>query len=242
MSVLFEVWRRTAPEGVVMRYGQIRRNLEVLRNEQLIPDDLEKAADVGFGSGAGSIALAELFPRATITAIDNASSQQNHPDYFRRKLPKWTSRFEVILGDAREVAPKLGHHELVLALRPNMVDPRQSRESTTWEEDSLFMARNFIALAAMAEPQSGTTLVGYNPHEDPGALWEIAKRVDTGKLFNKLVRYVVENGDEWLILSGVKQEVLEQANLDPRTILTDVGRKEPSHIELRKLWRDADGS
>lgn len=242
MSVLFEVWRRTVPEGVVMRYDQIRRNLETLRDEGLIPDRLGKAVDVGFGSGAGSIALAELFRQATITAIDNASSQQNDPDYFRRKLPKWTGRLEVVLDDVREVATKLGTHELVLSSRPNMVNPRQSRELTTWEEDSLFIAKNFIALAEMTEPQSGTALVGYNPHEDPGALWEIAKRVDTGKLFNKLVRYGVENGDDWLILSGVKQKVLDQAKSDPSILLTVIGKKESTHIELRRIWRNADGS
>lgn len=217
-----------------MRYSQIRRNLETLRSEKLVPDQLEKAADVGFGSGAGSIVLAELFPQAIITAIDNASSQQNHPDYYCRNFPKWTSRIETVLDDAREAAPKLGVHDLVLASRPNMVD---HRKKTTWEEGSLFIAGNFIALAEMTEPKSGVALVGYNPHEDPGALWELAKRVDVGKLFNRLVRYEVENGDDWLVLSGVKQEVLKKAKRDRTIILTDIGKKIPNTEELKNLWK-----
>lgn len=221
-----------------MRYDQIRRNIKTLRDDGLIPDDIKKAADVGFGSGAGSIALAELFHQAIVTAIDNASSQQDHPDYCRRKLPKWTSRLEIILDDAREAAPKLGGHDLVLASRPNMVDQRRGM---SWEDDSLFIAGNFIALAEMAEPQQGVVLVGYNPHEDPGALWELAKRVDTGKLFNKLVRYGVENGDDWLVLSGVNQAVLAEARTTPEILLTSVGKKEPSSVELQRLWRNADG-
>lgn len=239
MSVLFEVWRRTVSESVVMRYDQIRRNIKTLRDEGLIPNDIEKAADVGFGSGAGSVALAELFHQAIVTAIDNASSQQNDHDYHRRKLPKWTSRLEIVLDDVREVAPKIGYHDLVLVSRPNMANPQRS---ATWEEDSMFMARNFIALAEMTKPQSGVALVGYNPHEDPGALWELAKRVDTGKLFNDLKRYRVEHGDEWLILSQVNKKALEEAKLNPKAILTSIGKKEPSWVELRELWRNADGS
>ena len=239
MSVLFEVWRRTVPEIVVDRYRDIRKNLEALGGDGLIPSTIERVADVGYGSGGGTIALADLFPKAIVTAIDNASSQQLRMQYLCRDLPRWTSRIEVIEEDARTVAQKLGTHDLVLASRPNMVD---AKKSTTWEEDSLFIAGNFIALAAMVEPQSGTVLVGYNSDEDPGVLWELAKRVDTGKLFNRIVRYGVENGDDWLVLSGVKQEVLEQAKSDSRVILTVVGKKEPSHIELRRIWRDADDS
>ena len=242
MSVLFEVWRRRQPEEVVGRYRDIRKNLEALGGDGLIPSKVQRAADVGYGSGGGTIALADLFPKAIITAIDDASSQQLRMEYFRRDLPQWTSRIEVVEEDARTAARKLEAHDLVLASRPNMVNPRQSRESTTWEEDSLFIAENFIALAIMAEPQSGTVLVGYHPHEDPGALWEIAKRVDAGKIFNKLVRYGVENGDDWLILSGVKQKVLDQAKSDPSILLTVIGKKEPTHIELRRIWRNADDS
>lgn len=180
-----------------------------------------------------------MFQEAIITAIDNASSQQLRMKYVRRDLPRWTSRIEVIQEDARAVAQKLGPHDLVLASRPNMVDPRKS---TTWEEDSLFIAGNFIALAEMTEPKSGVVLVGYNPDEDPGALWELAKRVDTGKLFNKLVRYGVENGDEWLVLSGVNQAALAEAKENPKILLTSVGKKEPSYVELQRIWRNADGS
>ncbi|MEK7111679.1 MAG: class I SAM-dependent methyltransferase [Patescibacteria group bacterium] len=152
MSVLFEVWRRTVPETAVDRYRDIRRNLEALGKDGLIPSTVSRAADVGYGSGGGTVALADLFPKAIVTAIDNASSQQLHMQYLRRDLPRWSGRIEAIEEDARIAAQKHGAHDLVLASRPNMVDPGKS---TTWEEDSVFIARNFVALAEMAEPQSG---------------------------------------------------------------------------------------
>lgn len=51
MSVLFEVWKRRKPEVVVNRYRDIRRNLEVLIEDGLIPSTVEQVADFGFGSG-----------------------------------------------------------------------------------------------------------------------------------------------------------------------------------------------
>lgn len=234
MSVLFEVWRRTVPETAVDRYRDIRRNLEALGKDGLIPSTVSRAADVGYGSGGGTVALADLFPKAIVTAIDNASSQQLHMQYLRRDLPRWSGRIEAIEEDVRIAAQKHGAHDLVLASRPNMVDPGKS---TTWEEDSVFIARNFVALAEMAEPQSGKILVGYNSDEDPGALLELAKRVDAGKLFGQLVRYGVKNGDDWLVLSGVKPEILEKAKTDPKILLTDIGRKIPTTEELKNLWK-----
>jgi hypothetical protein len=220
VSVLFEVWKRTVPEGVVMRYGQIRRNLEVLRNEQLIPDKLEKVADVGFGSGAGSIALAELFRQATITAIDNASSQQNNPDYRRRVLPRWTSRLKDVSDDVKKVAPELGFHNVVMASRIPFSD---LESPVDWKEDSLMAARTFVALASLAEPEKGVVLVGYNPHEDPGALWELTQRVNPGNLFKNLTRYQVEHGDDWLVARGVKKDILQEAKSKPEMLLTKLG-------------------
>lgn len=211
----------------------------MLIEDGLIPSTVEEVADFGFGGGGGTIALADVYPKAIVTAIDNASTQQLRLRYVRRDLPRWSGRIEVVEEDARIAARRLGSHDLVLASRPNMADPRKT---TTWEEDSLFKAENFIALAEMTELQSGTALVGYNPEEDPGVLNELTKRVDASKLFNELVRYGVENGDEWLVLSGVNQAALAEAKENPKILLTSVGKKEPSYVELQRIWRNADGS
>lgn len=234
MSVLFEVWKRTVPSDAVFRYEQIRRNIEALQDDGLIPNVIERAVDVGFGSGGGSIALADIFPKAVIAAVDNASAQQNHPQYRRRELPRWTSRFEFVPEDLKVAAPKLGNHDIVLASRIPFSDMDRP---INWKDDSISAAQTLVALALMVEPETGTVLVGYDPHEDPGALWELAKRVDTGKLFNKLGRYGVKNGDDWLVLSGVKQEVLKKAKTDPKILLTDIGKKLPTMEELKNLWK-----
>lgn len=135
MSVIFEIWKQTVPEGVVIRYGQIRRNIKTLQDDGLIPENIERAADAGYGSGAGS----------------NASTQQNDPDYRRRKLP-WTSRFKVVPDDVKKVNSTLGHHDIVLVSRI----PFSNLESPIdWKEDSLDAARTFVSIASLATlPQS----------------------------------------------------------------------------------------
>lgn len=239
MSVLFEVWKRTVPPEAVSRYKEIKLNIEALREDGLVPSKIDRAADVGFGSGGGSIALADIFQKAVITAVDNASAQQNHPQYRRRELPRWTSRFEVVSEDMKMAAPKIGRQDIVLASRIPFSD---MDNPINWKDDSISAAQTLVALALMAEPETGVVLVGYDPDEDPGALWELAKRVDTGKLFNRLVRYGVEDGDDWLVMSGVKQKALEDAKANPEILLTSVGKKEPSWVELQRLWCNVDGS
>lgn len=234
MSVLFEVWKRTVPPEAVSRYKEIKLNIEALREDGLVPSKIDRAADVGFGSGGGSIALADIFPKAVITAVDNASAQQNHPQYRRRELPRWTSRFEVVSEDMKMAAPKLGRQDIVLASRIPFSD---MDNPINWKDDSIFAARTLVALALMVEPDTGTLLVGYDPHEDPGALFELAKRVDTGMIFINLGRFRVEHGDDWLILSGVKQQVLDLAKFQPEILLTDIGKKLPTMEELKNLWK-----
>jgi len=228
------------PEGIVMRYGQIKRNIRTLQAEGLIPDKIERVADVGYGSGAGSIAIADLFIEATITAIDNSSSQQNYPDYHRRPLPCWTSRFEAVSNDVKKVAPKLEHHDIVLASRIPFSD---MNKKVDWRVDSLDAAETFIALTLLVKPETGVVLIGYEPHEDPGALWELEKRIDSGKLFNNLMRYQVENGDDWLVLKGVKRDALIASQSDPEILLTEIGKKLPpinSFAEYLRLDRSHD--
>lgn len=232
MSVLFEVWKRTVPPEAVSRYKEIKLNIEALREDGLVPSKIDRAADVGFGSGGGSIALADIFPKAVITAVDNASAQQNHPQYHRRELPRWTSRFEVVSEDMKMAAPKLGRQDIVLASRIPFSD---MDNPINWKDDSIFAAQTLVALALMVEPDTGTLLVGYDPHEDPGALWELSKRLDAGKIFRNLIRYQVKNGDDWLVLNGVKKNELITSKSDPEILLTDIGKKLPSMEELKNL-------
>lgn len=228
-----------SPEAV-SRYEEIRLNIEVLRDDGLIPNTVERAADVGFGSGGGSIALAELFPQAIVTAIDDASSQQGFSRYRRRTLPRWTSRIEFVPDDLKAVASKLGGNDIVLASRIPFSD---MNKRVDWKIDSLDAAKTLVALALLVKPKTGVVIVGYDPHEDPGALWELGKRLDAGKLFSNLKRYQVENGDDWLVLGGVDQGALIASKSDPEILLTDVGKKLPpmsSFAEYLKLNRSLD--
>src|SRR3990167_1047619 len=98
MTALHEIWRRTVPKDVDHRYQVIRDNLTTIQAHGWLPQKAERILDVGFGSGAGAIALKEIYPKAEIIAIDNAATQQRDSDYQRRSLPKWTN-FIVIEED-----------------------------------------------------------------------------------------------------------------------------------------------
>lgn len=234
MSKTVDIWKRTASPGAQARYRDLKENFEVLQKNGYLPREAKRVIDVGSGSGGGSLALTDLFPHALITAVDNASTQQDDSRYQLEKLPGWTSIIEFYPHDIRDFAPTLKPHDVVVASRL----PFSDRWHPTWRRACLHAAEMLITLSLLSEPEKGVVLVGYERQEDPDTLPVLHASLRFGELFRSSRIASVRRGDDWLVLSQMNSVVFRAARADPDVLLTDYGKTE-RRFSLRGLNDDS---
>lgn len=218
MGVVAEVWKRTVPAQVRGRFGRLQQDFVELRERGYWPEKVVRVVDVGYGSGAGAVALKDIYDLAEVVGVDNASSQQHETRYRRRNLPRWAD-FGECLEDVRVAAGGLGQFGLVVAM-----DLPFSEVRPTWREACVNAAGMAQVLAGLAGPE-GKVAVGYNSFEARKALGRLQQNVKLGEVFAEICEVEVAGGDRWLVMAGVRAEGLAMA---PGRLLTELGEREKS--------------
>lgn len=81
------IWPVTVPLEVNVRRLHLAHDFSRMKRSGLFPERPDNILDMGSGSGAGSVALKDVYPASHITALDNAQNWQTDSLYHRRKPP-----------------------------------------------------------------------------------------------------------------------------------------------------------
>lgn len=91
-------WKISVPSEVRSRHHDLAKDFMSLVAKKIFPQSPNEVLDVGSGSGAGSVALRDIFPASRITAVDNAENWQSGV-YLRKKPPSDINFLPVSIGD-----------------------------------------------------------------------------------------------------------------------------------------------
>lgn len=199
MDVFLGNKHEPVPREVELRYKSLYSDLNALKVDGFLPDTVQRAVDAGYGSGAGMVALKQLYPGAEVVGIDNESTQQSEIKYRVRSL---LQGFTTVHGDICNPAFSFEKGDLVLASRFPIIwvaGPRVSEQT-----ENLIIAGRILALAKLVA-DNGTLALAYDSEEDPDYLSELQALFNFNLLFKEEQLFNDrEYGDEWMLLAGRK--------------------------------------
>jgi hypothetical protein len=212
------LWRATVPSEVRTRHGDLTKDFTNLIAISAFPKSPHEVLDVGSGSGAGSIALRDVYPLSQITAIDSADTWQEAL-YRRRKPPSDVTFLPVKIEDFAN--SRQTNFDLAIAARISIgvafssIDP--------WAKKAEFYANEMLTIASILH-EHGTLALSW-PKTDRLTFYRIIcdnLRMDCLFSTNQFFEGVTDN---WIVWSDLNRQTLEQFMSKPELFLTSFAKK-----------------
>ena len=213
-------WKTTVSSEVRSRHQNLAKDFRALVTKKIFPQSPDEVLDVGSGSGAGSVALRDVYSASLITAIDNAENWQSGV-YLRKKPPSVINFLPVSTDDFSR--SHKGQFDLTVAAQISISLPFSI--IYPWARKAEFYGATMLSIVSMLR-EHGTLALSW-PKNDAFTIDNIIHdnlRMD--QLFSTRQSFKGET-DNWIIWRDFSIGEYENFANKPDMFLTSFAKNSP---------------